>query len=563
MLWPLVQYIKQRDPREIAHEVMLDVLGYNTFSMTAAGVSRPEDIEVAVARELESAIARERARIERQREETWGPLKMVYAIASAVISIAVSVVATPAVGAAVGAALGVVASAINFAEEATATSTIDVTLGQKDIFGRDDAVSVQGGRVVGRIERYPISPQNIPEKVLDVRRVMWERIRENSLFRILAPATSASGNNAPYPRGLEFLTATLPSNFVPKSLRTTPTTRFPVVVAILMRVDTLSEMTELSRPGHLKVTGPTGTAVGLYLLGPNGAPNAVPAAAVILDSSGQVEAPVPEGAYFLRVRLPDGHDNARRINVPALGLIVSGFTFGMERPVPATGVLTVTGPQGWGTALYDERATGESKPLAMAIIDANCIVAAPVPAGVYQLRVRTPMGRDASMRITVPSEGLTMRAEDVFGPAPLVAARLRITGVAGWLAGVYYETANVETDIPRIAFPIDASGRNDVMMPPDRYKIRIHTDSGEDRVQSINLTANGLVVSAQDVIAGIVRPVEIVRSTSDGAKTKPANTIWWVVGVAAAVTIAAATLMRGDVRSNPSPRRPSRKYRHD
>ena len=44
MLWPLVQYIKQRDPREIAHEVMLDVLGYNTFSMTAAGVSRPEDI---------------------------------------------------------------------------------------------------------------------------------------------------------------------------------------------------------------------------------------------------------------------------------------------------------------------------------------------------------------------------------------------------------------------------------------------------------------------------------------------------------------------------------------
>ena len=155
LLWPLLEYLATQDPRAIAHEVMIDVLGKNTFTIIASGMSdSPEAVQAAlnsaIGQQRQATVSREAAR------DALG--NMVRGVATGVISTIAGVALSPLAGAAVGAGLNALFAVADAAADIPETPSNVRAAGSYDVFGRIDGVTSRGGKLIGMIERYALRP---------------------------------------------------------------------------------------------------------------------------------------------------------------------------------------------------------------------------------------------------------------------------------------------------------------------------------------------------------------------------------------------------------------------
>ena len=277
LLWPLLEYLATQDPRAIAHEVMLDVLGKNTFTIIASGISGGTE---AVQSALNQAIGQDRrATVTREaRADAIG--SMVRGVTTGLISTVASIAtANPLAGAAVGAGFNALFAVMDAADLPSTESDVK-TAGSYDVFGRIDGVPTRTGKLIGAIERYALQPMESPDADQAVGPI-YSSINQRSqntdgeLFWPAGFVFPDDGNAArttryvPWPVGYEFLQTNEPRD------RSQPVAMPSPLVASVINVRPLPvvrrvQLPQTAAPGGASgpspaVTVGVGVAVGAAL----------------------------------------------------------------------------------------------------------------------------------------------------------------------------------------------------------------------------------------------------------------------------------------------------------
>lgn len=202
LLWPLLEYLATVDPREVAWEAMIDVMGKNALASFISGQS----VE-GVQRSIEAGTAAYREQMYGRQQQGNALVRFVEGVTTMIVGGVLSIAGTPLAGAAVSAGLNALFATVN-ALEPSGTRSEFLSQAKWDVFGRADAVP-SGTNIYGMIERYLIAPSD-PQHLPEAQRAIYSAIRlrsQNSSGGIPAPADFVhleTGLDAvPWPVGYE------------------------------------------------------------------------------------------------------------------------------------------------------------------------------------------------------------------------------------------------------------------------------------------------------------------------------------------------------------------------